>query len=118
MEKLKVFLDDVRQCPEGYSFVDNIDDCIELLERFPIAHLSLDHDLAHKSKNGLALVEYMVRNGLYADRITIHSANAAGGKAMYNSLIQAQENKKIPETVRIRLHPLPLYNKENKKNKR
>ncbi|MGW8427787.1 cyclic-phosphate processing receiver domain-containing protein [Peribacillus simplex] len=72
--------------------VETIDECIELLQNFDIEHLSLDHDLLNKTRNGFMLVQKMVKEKLFANRITIHFANSVGGKAMYNCLKQAQRN--------------------------
>jgi hypothetical protein len=80
-----------------------------LLENNAIAHLSLDHDLLNKHRNGLLLVHKMVENELYAERITIHSANSVGSKAMYRYLKQAQDELKMPPTIKVVLRPLPLY---------
>lgn len=108
MEKISVFLDDYRSPPEGYVYVENIDECMALLRKHKIEHLSLDHDLISKTRNGLMLVEMMVDEQLYANRITIHSANSVGGKNMYNCLKQAQKNFLMPGSIIVSLRPLPL----------
>ncbi|MDQ7863453.1 hypothetical protein RCO48_27880 [Peribacillus frigoritolerans] len=66
------------------------------MQNFDIEHLSLDHDLLNKTRNGFMLVQKMVNEKLFANRITIHSANSVGGKAMYNCLKQAQRNLTMP----------------------
>ncbi len=103
-----MFLDDYRHCPQGYILAKDIDECIDLLLNFSIAHLSLDHDLESKTRNGLMLVQFMVEKQLFAERITIHSANAVGGKEMYKYLKEAQNNFKMPRSIKITLRPLPL----------
>lgn len=107
--KINVFLDDCRTCPDGYILVEDIDECLTLLRTNTIEHLSLDHDLLDSRRNGLLLVQLMVENELYAERITIHSANSVGSKAMYLYLKKAQEELKFPATTKIILRPLPLY---------
>ena len=57
--KSRVFLDDYREAPDGYVLAQNIDECIELLQNFDIEHLSLDHDLLNKTRNGFMLVRKM-----------------------------------------------------------
>lgn len=106
--KISVFLDDYRTCPPNYVLVENIDECIDFLENYQIDHLSLDHDLVSKTRNGLMLVHKMVDRQLFADRITIHSANSVGGKAMFNYLKQAQTDFKMPQSIKITLRPLPI----------
>lgn len=108
MEKISVFLDDYRKAPAGYVLVETIDECIELLQTFDIEHLSLDHDLLNKTRNGFMLVQRMVKDKLFAKRITIHSANSVGGKAMYNCLKQAQHDLIMPTAITVTLRPLPL----------
>jgi hypothetical protein len=108
MEKISVFLDDYREAPDGYVLAENIDECIELLQNFDIEHLSLDHDLLNKTRNGFMLVQKMVKEKLFAKRITIHSANSVGGKAMYNCLKQAQRDFLMSPAIIVSLRPLPL----------
>ncbi|RFU60630.1 cyclic-phosphate processing receiver domain-containing protein [Bacillus sp. V59.32b] len=109
MENINVFLDDYRKAPSGYVLVETIDECIELLRNFNIEHLSLDHDLLNRSRNGLMLVQIMIKEKLFANRITIHSANSVGGKAMYNSLKQAQRDSIMSHSTIVALRPLPLH---------
>jgi hypothetical protein len=106
--KINVFMDDYRSCPQNHILVENIDQCINLLETCDIEHLSLDHDLVSKTRNGLMLVQFMVEQRLYAERITIHSANSVGGKSMYKYLKKAQEDGKMPGAIKVILRPLPL----------
>jgi hypothetical protein len=108
MEKISVFMDDYRSPPEGYVFVETIDECIELLRNFDIEHLSLDHDLLSKTRNGTMLVQMMVDEKLFANRITIHSANSVAGKVMYKHLKQAQQDLIMPPSIIVSLRPLPL----------
>ncbi len=105
---VNVFLDDYRHCPQGYILARNIDECIDLLNHFSIDHLSLDHDLESKTRNGLMLVHFMVENQLFAERITIHSANSGAGKRMYNYFKEAQSEMKMPQSIKVMLRPLPL----------
>jgi hypothetical protein len=107
--KISVFLDDYRTPPPDYKLAENIDECIDFLENFQIDHLSLDHDLVSKNRNGFMLVQKMVERQLFADRITIHSANSVGGKAMFNYLKQAQLDFRMPNSIKVTLRPLPLH---------
>ena len=109
MNKISVFLDDFREAPAGYVLAETIDECIDLLRDFRIEHLSLDHDLLSKTRNGLMLVQIMIKEKLFANRITIHSANSVGGKAMYNSLKQAQRDFTMPDDITVSLRPLPIH---------
>lgn len=108
MKSISIFLDDYRKAPEGYVLASTIDECIDLLRTCPIEHLSLDHDLTDKTRNGFLLVQIMVKERLFANRITIHSANSVGGKAMFNCLKQAQTDSILSKNTIITLRPLPL----------
>lgn len=108
MNSINVFLDDYRTCPENHILVENIDDCLYLLATRRVQHLSLDHDLTSKTRNGLLLVTIMVDRQLFPERITIHSANASGSRAMYNHLKEAQQSNSMPFHIKISLRPLPL----------
>ncbi len=108
METISVFLDDYRKAPNGYVLAETIDECLELLKNFNIEHLSLDHDLLNKTRNGFMLVQKMVKEKLFAKRITIHSANSVGGKAMYDCLKKAQQEFIMPSSIIVSLRPLPL----------
>lgn len=109
MEKISVFMDDYRKPPDGHVLVETIDECLILLRNYEIDHLSLDHDLVSHTRNGFLLVKIMVEEHLFADRITIHSANSVGGKAMFNWLKKAQHDFLMPRTIKIILRPLPLH---------
>ncbi|WP_046173654.1 cyclic-phosphate processing receiver domain-containing protein [Domibacillus indicus] len=106
---INVFLDDYRKCPPDHQLVETIEECFILLSTEEIGHLSLDHDLVSKTQNGFVLVQLMVKHQLFAERITIHSANAGRGKAMYNYLKQAQTDLKMPRSIKVTLRPLPLH---------
>ncbi|WP_096154998.1 MULTISPECIES: cyclic-phosphate processing receiver domain-containing protein [Bacillus] len=106
--EISVFLDDYRTCPTGYVLALNIDECIDLLSNNDVDHLSLDHDLVSKFRTGYVLVKHMVKHKLFANRITIHSANSVGGKAMYHYLLQAQKDDIMPKNIKVILRPLPI----------
>ncbi|WP_309087840.1 cyclic-phosphate processing receiver domain-containing protein [Domibacillus sp.] len=109
MMSINVFLDDYRTCPPDHTLVETIDECFDLLKNHAIGHLSLDHDLVSKSRNGFVLVQLMVEHQLFAERITIHSANSTGGKAMYRFLKEAQSSHQMPRSIQVTLRPLPLH---------
>lgn len=109
MIKINVFLDDYRASPEGYTLVETMDECIQVLKNNTVHHLSLDHDLKSKNRNGLKLVKYMIDFGLSADRITVHSANAGAGKAMFNCLKSAQTDRFMNANIILKHRPLPLH---------
>lgn len=112
MKHIDVFMDDYRACPDGYVLVETIDECIQLLKTSTVHHLSLDHDLANRTRNGLLLINFMIDQRLSADRITVHSANAGAGKAMFNRLKDAQKEHFMPNKTIVKHRPLPLHYKD------
>ncbi|WP_018922405.1 cyclic-phosphate processing receiver domain-containing protein [Salsuginibacillus kocurii] len=110
MERMQIFMDDIRPCPEDHILARTAEECVDLLreENSEIAHISLDHDLGSKRQNGQAVVEYMISHQVYAERMTVHSANAIGGKIMYELLVNARKDGIFPSYVKVYHRPLPL----------
>lgn len=104
---INLFLDDVRPCPEGFILCRNVRKCLHLLKehRGNIAILSLDHDMGHDS-NGFWLVRQMVNQGLYADKIYIHSANPVGREKMFVYLVNGINLGTIPAHVKVYNHAM------------
>lgn len=44
---MKLFVDDLRDCPEGWELSRTATQAIRLLAQFPIEEVSLDHDICH-----------------------------------------------------------------------
>lgn len=49
--KIKLFVDDIRQCPEGWQLARTITDAIRALSNFEIEIVSLDHDISCRMVN-------------------------------------------------------------------
>lgn len=98
---IHVYLDDWRRCPEGFVLAKNAEECLLLLEHEDVDILSLDHDLGIHEPTGTDLVKEMVRRGLYAKRIYLHTSSFAGRQRMYEMLYA---NK--PEEVEIYNGPM------------
>lgn len=95
---MKVYLDDVRDCPQGWVLARSADQAIELLETGKVEEISLDHDLGMKpktldsgvveaSEDTLAMSGYdvatwieeqVIYRGFKAPRMKCHSANPIG----------------------------------------
>lgn len=104
---IRVYLDDVRPCPEGFMLSRNVRHCLRILKdnKGNIEILSLDHDMGHDS-NGFWLVRHMVNLGLYADYIFIHSANPIGREKMFLYLLDGIKHGMIPSHVRVYNHAM------------
>jgi hypothetical protein len=84
---MRVFLDDVRSAPEGWTLVRWPEEVIALLETGEVQELSLDHDLGD-DEHGTGydvlvwIEEAVALRGFRPPKIMIHSANAVGRQRM------------------------------------
>jgi len=91
---MKIFLDDVRNAPEGFTRVYDPFSCILLLEenKGNVEILSLDHDLGlffgkEKEYTGYDVLLWLERNPQYMPKsICIHSANPVARKKMFQTI--------------------------------
>ena len=47
MNKLKLFVDDIRPAPEGWQQARTVTDAIRFLHKFEVEEISLDHDISY-----------------------------------------------------------------------
>lgn len=104
--KFNVYLDDLRDCPEGFVVARSVEAAISLLEGGYVNILSLDHDLGldangNLAKTGYDLVKYLCEHGLRADKIYIHTDNPVGRENMFQTLKAAQLRGFIDENIQI-----------------
>lgn len=79
---VKVYLDDVRRCPEGWVPARTVDEAKLLLARVA-SHLSLDFDLGYGEPTGLDLCRWMRETGHWpAEKMEIHSSHPLGRAKM------------------------------------
>ena len=100
----RLWLDDVRPAPDGWVWAKTNEEAQKVLLKGEVTHCSLDHDLgmdviddpndwdqvievanAHQGEEwetGLDLVEWMIKNDLVPEHITIHSWNPDGAHRM------------------------------------
>ena len=79
---MRVWLDDVRPAPEGWTLVRWPEEVIALLKAGAVTHVSLDHDLGDDQHGTgydvlLWIEEQVATAGFRPPGIAIHSANAA-----------------------------------------
>jgi len=55
-EKTNLYLDDLRDCPEGFLIARNLEQAKEYFEKFSIGILSLDHDLGVDEQGNILIV--------------------------------------------------------------
>jgi len=102
---MKVFLDDLRETPDGWIRAYWPEDVIELLKSTNIVELSLDHDLGDDEHGTgydvlLWLEEQVVCHGYKPPKIAVHSANSSARmkmQAAIESIERHAESLREPE---------------------
>ncbi|MCK2157249.1 MULTISPECIES: cyclic-phosphate processing receiver domain-containing protein [Exiguobacterium] len=103
---MNIYLDDLRDCPEGFTIARTMDEAIALFEQHEVDILSLDHDLGEDNEgnllpDGYDFVKYFCENGLRAKKIYIHTDNGVGRANMYETLKGAQKRGFIHPDIEI-----------------
>ena len=99
---MKLWHDDVRRPPDGWTWVRTNNEAKEQLQTGNVDTISLDHDMGFHNldpdnlgpydhvtlrgtsdDNGMRLVEWMVENEIVPKTVLIHSWNTDGAKRMY-----------------------------------
>ncbi|WAW10761.1 hypothetical protein NB640_03660 [Oxalobacter vibrioformis] len=88
---MKIYLDDVREAPEGWVRVCWPDEAIALLETGRVKEISLDHDLGDDKRGTgydvLLWIEQAVAvEGFIAPEMGVHSANVPARKKMEQAI--------------------------------
>ena len=88
---MKVYLDDVRKPPKGWTLVLWPDELIKLLKKGNVDEISLDHDLGDdKRGTGYDVLTWIekevVLKGFKPPKINIHTANISARKKMENAV--------------------------------
>ena len=73
---IRLFLDDTRPTPEGWTLARTVTEAKELLQNNTVSAISLDHDLGNE--DGMQLVDWMLRSNNVPAEIIIHSWNPIG----------------------------------------
>ena len=96
---MKVFLDDERATPAGWTRAYWPDEVIALLETGQVEELSLDHDLGDDARGTgydviLWIEEAVAVRGFVPPKISIHSANPAAAARMLASVRAIEQHLK------------------------
>lgn len=93
---MKLFLDDVRDCPEGWVACRNAEDAIAFLRMgdFYVEEISFDHDLG-SALTGNSVAQEIERQVVYCGRThipkwRIHSSNPVGRKNIERTMLAAE----------------------------
>ncbi len=93
---MKIYLDDERACPDGWTLARSVPVLIDLLGTQEVTQLSLDHDLGDGEMTGydfMRWLEAQVFDGTIVKipEITFHTANPTGRRNMEFALVSIQK---------------------------
>lgn len=115
---IRIYMDDLRPLPTFFFNVLAVDgyECLEELRKHKgkVQVLSLDHDLGEDTLDGYDVVKAMVEEGLYADRIYLHTANPTGRDNMYHYLKNAIKHGVLPDHIKVYYGPIPFVEDDDK----
>ena len=97
---IRIYLDDTREAPEGWTLARNVIEAQRLLLKGGVEAISLDHDLYHET--GMVLVDWMIATNLVPREIIIHTWNDIGALRMRTAL---ERRGYAPRIERAELHP-------------
>ena len=97
---MKVFLDDVRAAPEGWTLVRTAREAIAALKTGAVTELSLDHDLGGDDTIGTGhdvlvwIEEAVALRGFEPPSLFVHSANPVGRQRMQQAIESIERLRK------------------------
>ena len=114
-QKINLYVDDLRDCPNGFVVARTFQEAIHLLENHEVDMLSLDHDLGEDLQGNLLptgydLVKYICEKGLRANKIYLHTDNPVGRENMYQTLQGARRRGFIDSDIEIYHYPITKNN--------
>ena len=82
---MKIWVDDIRQVPEGFDWTRSVNETIRLIEQaeqdgIQIELIDLDHDLGDYADDGgdaIKILDYLVENSKFYP-VRLHTANPVG----------------------------------------
>lgn len=100
--KLKVYLDDERETPEGWVRVFWPEEAIELLETGKVSEISLDHDLGDDEHGTgydvvLWIEEAVFTRDFVPPKMKVHSANSSAREKMELGIKNIQRRANVQD---------------------
>lgn len=94
---MRLWIDDERQCPEGWEWAKTSEEAIFLLRTTPfrIEAVSFDHDLGGDDTSR-RVVNWMIENEVWADHVIVHSANPIGVDWLLGTVVRY-----FPSTTKV-----------------
>ena len=94
---MRLYLDDIREAPEGWTPVKTVEEAIELMSSGEVIEMSLDHDLGSDQQEGYRLVLYMAENDTWPTGfVSVHSSNPPGAERMCGVIERYGGYRRVP----------------------
>jgi hypothetical protein len=84
---MKIWLDDIRQAPEGYIWCKRVNEAISVMSN-DVTELHLDHDLGDYANDGgdaICLLDWCIEHEIFPN-VILHTANPVGRANMQRLL--------------------------------
>jgi hypothetical protein len=99
---MKLWLDDVRPVPDGWTWAKTVEEAVSLMESADVEEASLDHDLGEGFEEGHRLVLWMVENDTWpSEALSVHSSNPPGAERMCAIIERYGPYRRVPGTRRF-----------------
>lgn len=105
---IKIFIDDERECPEGFLYAKTFEEAQNLLLTYKdmLLFVTLDNDLNQGfKKTGIQLFSFMEKNKIYPLRINCHTGS-------FPEIMAEVAKELLPETTIITTNQTPPYDKQ------
>lgn len=100
--KIRLWLDDLRPVPGGWTWVKTAEEAISLMEGGNVTEASLDHDFGEWIDEGYRLVLYMAEHaGWPSEGTSVHSSNPPGAGRMCDVIERYGPYRRLPGTRRF-----------------
>ena len=86
---MKLFVDDLRPAPNGWTLARTVDEAIELLLQGSVSELSLDYDLGGRDATGLDVLSW-IETAVAEGRLKMPKMSAHSGSVLGRRRLEAQ----------------------------
>ncbi|WP_372792099.1 DUF3293 domain-containing protein [Paraconexibacter sp.] len=101
---MRLYLDDTRPAPDGWTLARTAREAIAVLQRTPVDELSLDYDLP--GEDGTAVTAWMTRERVWPlVSVSVHSSNPRGALALSEAIEQSRLFSAPPGDLRRFVRP-------------
>lgn len=90
---MKLYLDDVRKCPDGFFLCRTAEDAIQIIDYGEVVYISFDHDLGGDVTGydvAKHIEEEVAAGNISCPDWDIHSSNPVGRKNIQAAMISAK----------------------------